>query len=213
MTPGRLILATQNAHKLEEVGRILAPFGLGVDGLPDGVVLPPEDAWTYEENALGKARAAAAALGRDVIADDSGIEAEALNGRPGVRSARFAGPEATAADNLALLVASAPEGSGLRYVCSLAFVSAEGAEHAFGGESRGRLGARPRGERGFGYDPAFVPEGPAGLGTDGQPRTMAELTEAEKDAISHRGRAVRAFAEWYLKTAGAPSRRGRPPPG
>jgi XTP/dITP diphosphohydrolase len=198
MAAGSIVLATRNAHKLEEVGRILAPYGLSVGGLPDAVQLPPEDAWTYEENALGKARAAAAALGADVIADDSGIESEALDGRPGVRSARFAGPEATDAENLALLVASAPEGSGLRYVCSLAFVSSEGAEQAFLGESRGRLWARPRGLRGFGYDPGFIPEGPAGVGPDGQARTMAELTEAEKDAISHRGRAVRAFADWYL---------------
>jgi XTP/dITP diphosphohydrolase len=194
----RLVLATRNAHKLEEVGRILAPFGLAVDGLPDSVELPPEDGWTYEENAFGKARAAAAALGRDVIADDSGIEAEALDGQPGVRSARFAGPHATDAENLARLVASAPEGSGLRYVCALAFVSDTGAEHAFFGESRGRLWARPRGDRGFGYDPAVIPDGPAGVGPGGEPRTMAELTGAEKDEISHRGRAVRAFADWYV---------------
>jgi XTP/dITP diphosphohydrolase len=202
MTSPPLILATRNAHKLEEVGRILAPFGLTVERLPDAVVLPPEDGWTYEENALAKARAAAAALGREVIADDSGIEAEALDGRPGVRSARFAGPDASDADNLALLVASAPEGSGLRYVCSLAFASAQGDEHTFFGASRGRLWARPRGDRGFGYDPAFVPEGPPGVGADDGVRTMAELTEAEKDAISHRGRAVRAFAAWYVARPG-----------
>lgn len=192
-----LVLATRNAHKLAEVRRILAPYGLGVEPLPATVTLPPEDAWTYEENALGKARAAARALGRPVIADDSGIEAEALGGRPGVRSARFAGPEATDAENLAKLVAAAPEGSALRYVCALAYVSGGGDERVFLGESRGRLWARPRGERGFGYDPAFVPEGPAGVGPDGEVRTMAELTEAEKDAVSHRGRALRAFADWF----------------
>jgi XTP/dITP diphosphohydrolase len=198
-----LVLATRNAHKLAEVGRILAPYGLTVEGLPESVVLPPEDGWTYEANALGKARAGAAALGRDVIADDSGIEAAALDGRPGVRSARFAGDHASDADNLALLVASAPEGSALAYVCCLAFVSAAGAEHVFTGVARGRLWARPRGERGFGYDPAFIPEGPAGVGADGEVRTLAQLSDAEKDAISHRGRAVRAFAEWYAgATAG-----------
>ena len=195
-----LVLATRNAHKLAEVGRILAPYGLTVEALPESVVLPPEDAWTYEENALGKARAAARALGRAVIADDSGIEAEALEGRPGVRSARFAGPEATDAENLAALVAAAPEGSPLRYVCALAYVSGSGDEHVFLGESRGRLWARPRGERGFGYDPAFVPEGPSGVAPEGGVRTMAELTEAEKDAVSHRGRALRAFAEWFAST-------------
>ena len=145
LASAELVLATRNSHKLEEVGRILAPFELSVIGLPESVILPPEDAWTYEENALGKARAAAAALGRDVIADDSGIEASALDGRPGVRSARFAGPEASDAENLALLIASAPEGSALRFVCCVAFVSAGGSEQAFFGESRGRLVARPRG--------------------------------------------------------------------
>jgi XTP/dITP diphosphohydrolase len=193
-----LVLATRNAHKLAEVGRILSPFGLSVEALPAEVVLPPEDGWTYEANALGKARAAAAALGRDVIADDSGIEAAALDGRPGVRSARFAGEHASDAENLALLIASAPEGSGLQFVCCLAFVSASGAERAFSGVSRGRLWARPRGDRGFGYDPAFIPEGPAGVAPDGGVRTLAQLSDAEKDAISHRGRAVRAFAEWYV---------------
>jgi XTP/dITP diphosphohydrolase len=192
-----LILATRNAHKLEEVSRILAPFGLAVEGLPRDVVLPPEDGLTYEENALGKARAAAKALRRDVIADDSGIESDALDGRPGIRSARFAGENASDLENLALLIASAPEGSGLRYMCCLAYVSGAGDEHAFSGESRGRLWARPRGERGFGYDPAFIPEGSPGVSPDGDVRTMAELTDAEKDAISHRGRALRAFAGWF----------------
>jgi XTP/dITP diphosphohydrolase len=202
-----LVLATRNAHKLAEVSRMLAPFGLAVEGLPDPVVLPPEDGATYEENALGKARAAAAALGRDVIADDSGIEAAALDGRPGIRSARFAGEHASDGENLALLVASAPEGSGLQYMCCVAYVSGAGTEHTFFGASRGRLLARPRGERGFGYDPAFIPEGPAGVGPDGL-RTMAELTDAEKDAISHRGRAVRSFAEWFIVGAGPVARAG-----
>ncbi len=114
-----------------------------------------------------------------------------------MRSARFAGPEASDAENLARLVASAPEGSGLRFVCCVAYVSATGAEAVFLGESRGRLWARPRGERGFGYDPGFIPEGPVGAGGEDGVRTMAELSAAEKDAISHRGRAVRAFAEWF----------------
>jgi XTP/dITP diphosphohydrolase len=197
-----LVLATRNAHKLAEVGRILRPFGLSVEGLAAEVVLPPEDGWTYEANALGKARAAAAALGREVIADDSGIEAAALDGRPGVRSARFAGEEASDAENLALLIASAPEGSALQYVCCIAFVSETGKEQAFSAGSRGRLWARPRGQRGFGYDPAFIPDGPAGVAPDGGVRTLAELSEAEKDAVSHRGHAVRAFAEWYVAARG-----------
>ena len=193
----KLILATRNAHKVREVGRILAPYGVTVEPLPDRVALPPEDGATFVENALPKARAAADALGRRAIADDSGIEAEALSGGPGVRSARFAGEHASDEANLAKLLAEAPTGSGLRYVCALAYVDpalpASEGERIFVGESRGRLSARPRGDRGFGYDPAFLPDdGPEGL-------TMAELDDSDKDAISHRGRALRAFAEWYAK--------------
>jgi len=179
------------------VGRILAPYGVTVEPLPDRVALPPEDGATFVENALPKARAAADALGRRAIADDSGIEAEALSGGPGVRSARFAGEHASDEANLAKLLAEAPTGSGLRYVCALAYVDpalpASEGERIFVGESRGRLSARPRGDRGFGYDPAFLPDdGPEGL-------TMAELDDSDKDAISHRGRALREFAEWYAK--------------
>jgi XTP/dITP diphosphohydrolase len=186
-----LILATRNAHKLREVSRMLAPYGLGVQPLPDHVVLPPEDGHTFEENALPKAQTAAAALGVPVIADDSGIESAALGGRPGVRSARFAGEHATDAQNLQKLLAEAPAGSALRYVCALAFVGADGEQRVFFGECTGRLAEAPRGDRGFGYDPAFLPDdGPPGL-------TMAELEDATKDAISHRGRALSAFARWF----------------
>jgi XTP/dITP diphosphohydrolase len=190
-----LVLATRNAHKLDEVGRMLAPYGITVVPLAAGVVLPPEDGETYEANALPKARTAALALGRAVIGDDSGIEAAALAGRPGVRSARFAGERATDAENLAKLLAQAPAGSGLRYVCALAFVSAEGEERTFVGECLGRLADGARGGGGFGYDPVFLPD------DDSSGRTMAEFSEAEKDAISHRGRAVRAFAEWLQARA------------
>jgi len=188
-----LVLATRNRHKVSEVTRLLAPLGLAVDPLPDGIELPPEDGDTFEANALPKARAAAAATGRPSIADDSGIEAEALSGRPGVRSARYAGPHATDEENLLKLMHEAPAGSGLRYVCALAFVDpTAGEERVFFGECRGRLAAERRGTRGFGYDPAFLAD------ETGDTRTMAELSEADKDAISHRGQAVRAFAEWYL---------------
>ncbi len=159
--------------------------------LPDGIELPPEDGNTFEANALPKARSAAARTGRPAIADDSGIEAEALGGRPGVRSARYAGLEATDQENLDKLIREAPPGSGLRYVCALAYVDPEnGTERVFFGDSRGRLASDPRGERGFGYDPAFLPDGDFGG------RTMAELSDEEKDAISHRGRAVRALLAW-----------------
>jgi XTP/dITP diphosphohydrolase len=186
-----LVLSTRNGHKVKEVGRVLAPLGLEVVPLPAEVELPPEDGETFAENALGKARAAAAGTGQAAIADDSGIEAEALNGAPGVRSARYAGPQASDAQNLHRLIAEVPPGSGLRYVCALAFVSPEGAERVFTGTCSGRMADRPRGSGGFGYDPVFLAD------EAGTQRTMAELSAAEKDAISHRGRAVRAFADWW----------------
>lgn len=187
----RLVLATRNLEKLEEVRRILVPLGIEVRPLPEAVQLPPEDGETFAENALGKARASAAQTGGPVIADDSGIEADALGGAPGVRSARYAGPQADDAQNLAKLIAEVPPGSGLRYVCALAYVEpADATEQLFCGACAGRMAAVARGGRGFGYDPVFEPA--EGHGS----RTMAELSEAEKDAISHRGRAVRAFVEW-----------------
>jgi XTP/dITP diphosphohydrolase len=198
--PVKLLLATGNAHKVREVSRILAPYGISVEPLPDGVVLPPEVGDTFAANALPKARTAAHELGLRTIADDSGIEADALGGSPGVRSARYAGEHASDEANLTKLMAEAPPGSRLRYVCALAYVdpaqpAAEGGERLFFGESRGRLTDRPRGDRGFGYDPAFLPDdGPDEL-------TMAELDDRDKDAISHRGRALRAFAEWYVAAA------------
>ena len=186
-----LVLATRNPHKLEEVRRILEPLGLEVEPLGDEVVLPPENGRTFAENALGKARAAAGACRRAAIADDSGIEAQALGGAPGVYSARYAGQDASDEENLAKLMRQAPTGSPLRYVCALAFVDEQGSEHVFFGDCAGRMADEPRGSGGFGYDPAFIPE------EDGQHRTMAELSEREKDEISHRGRALRAFARWF----------------
>lgn len=188
----RFVLATRNAHKAEEFADMLAPHA--VDALPDDVTLPPEDGETFAENALGKARAAAAATGRVAIADDSGIESAALGGRPGVRSARFAGEDATDEDNLAKLLDEAPTGSALAYVCALAYVDpADGTEHVVEGRCTGTLAAEPRGTGGFGYDPAFLPDDR----DDG--RTMAEITAEEKAAISHRGRAARALLDWLSR--------------
>jgi XTP/dITP diphosphohydrolase len=186
-----LLLSTRNAHKLREFERLLAPGGWSVDALPDDVQLPPEVADTFEGNALPKARTAAGATGRAAIADDSGIEAAALDGRPGVRSARFAGEHASDEENLELLLASAPAGSALRYVCALVYVDpARDLERVFFGYCTGTLAAEPRGTRGFGYDPAFLPD------DDTSGRTMAELEDADKDRISHRGRAVRELVRW-----------------
>jgi XTP/dITP diphosphohydrolase len=189
----RLVLATRNDHKVREVARLMN--GVDVEPLPAEVTLPPEDGDTFAENALGKARAAASALGRPAIADDSGIEAAALGGAPGIRSARFAGEHASDAENLAKLRAEAPAGSGLRYVCVIAYVDADGRERTFTGACDGTLAAAARGSGGFGYDPAFLP---ADL-PDG--RTMAELSDAEKDAISHRGRAARELLAWLREEA------------
>jgi XTP/dITP diphosphohydrolase len=190
--PRSLVLATRNPHKVREVARLLAPVGIDVGGLSADVELPPEDGLTFADNALPKARTAAAATGRAAIADDSGIEAEALGGAPGVRSARYAGLNATDEENLDKLMGEVPVGSPLRYVCALAFVDpAGGEERVFFGECRGRLSGERRGSGGFGYDPAFIPD------EDARQRTMAELSDEEKDGISHRGRAVRAFAEWW----------------
>jgi XTP/dITP diphosphohydrolase len=184
----RLVLATRNEHKRREFARLLG--GVEVDVLPEEVVLPPEDGATFAANALGKARAAAAATGRVSIADDSGIEAAALDGAPGVRSARYAGEDATDEQNLAKLLGEAPAGSGLAYVCALAYVDpAGGEERMFEGRWTGSLAQTPRGERGFGYDPAFLPD-------EHPDMTAAELSDERKDQLSHRGRAVDALRDW-----------------
>jgi len=181
----KLVLATRNAHKAREFAALMAPHD--VLALPADVQLPPESGETFAANALAKARTAARATGLPAIADGSGIEAAALDGAPGVRSARFAGEDASDEENLRKLLREAPAGSAVAYVCALAYVDADGAEHLVEGRCTGTLAAEPRGDGGFGYDPAFLPDDNA----DG--RTMAQLEPAEKDAISHRGRAARAL--------------------
>jgi XTP/dITP diphosphohydrolase len=195
----RILVATRNEHKLRELAEVLSEVELAP--LPDGVELPPEDADSFAGNALIKARAAHAATGEPALADDSGIEAAGLGGRPGVRSARYAGPNATDEENLVLLVRELQGAAdrSLAYVCALAYVDEHGAEHIFGGRCEGTLASEPRGTRGFGYDPIFVP---ADTGPEDE-RTMAELPPKEKNAISHRGRAARALAEFLA--IGAPA--------
>jgi XTP/dITP diphosphohydrolase len=187
-----VVLATRNAHKLREFQRLLP--GTPLEPLPDQVELPPETGDTFEQNALIKARAAARATNRPAIADDSGIEAEALQGRPGVRSARYAGEHATDTENLDKLRAEVPPGSGLRYVCAVAYVEPGEEPRTVEGACEGRMSPEPRGERGFGYDPVFIPADTA------DDRTMAELSDEEKDRISHRGRAVREAAAWLPRS-------------
>jgi len=192
-----LILASRNQDKLRELAEILPGVQLGA--LPPWFETPAEDGESFAANALIKARAAHAALGEAAIADDSGIEVAALGGRPGVYSARYAGEGASDEQNLEKLlreVSEAGENRRAAYVCVIALVDERGAEHTFEGRCEGRLTMTPRGARGFGYDPAFVPE----EGGSADERTMAELSAAEKRAISHRGRAARKLAA-HLGTA------------
>jgi XTP/dITP diphosphohydrolase len=184
-----MILATRNEHKLRELAEILP--GVELLSLPPEVEMPPEDGDSFAANALIKARAARAATGKATIADDSGIEALALGGRPGVLSARYGGEGASDEENLAKLlreVEAAGDERRARYVCVVALIDDDGEEFTFEGRCEGRLLMEPRGDGGFGYDPAFVPDDR----DDG--RTMAELDPAEKHAISHRGRAARLLA-------------------
>jgi XTP/dITP diphosphohydrolase len=187
----RAVVATRNEHKLRELREILE--GVELLPLPLDVELPPEDAETFAENALEKARAAHAATGMAAIADDSGIAARALDGRPGPRSARYAGADASDEDNLNLLLSELAHESdrSVAYICALAFVDEDGDERLVEGRCEGTLATEPRGTGGFGYDPAFVPvdTGPE------DDRTMAELDPDQKHAISHRGRAARKLAE------------------
>jgi XTP/dITP diphosphohydrolase len=189
----RLVLATRNAAKLEELRRILAPLvPVEVLGLSDVPAYPevPETGATFEANALIKAREAAARTGLPAVADDSGLAVDALNGMPGVLSARWAGHAASDASNLRLVleqIEDVPdERRGAAFVCAAVLVTPGGVERVVAGTVTGTLLRAPRGSNGFGYDPIFLPAG----GT----RTTAEMSPAEKDAISHRGKAFRALA-------------------
>ncbi len=197
----QLVFATNNAHKVTEVRAILAEALSGMDvaiqtlseaGLD---VDPPETGDTFEANALQKARFIHERQGGWVIADDSGIEVDALDGRPGVHSKRFS-PQATAQANNTLLLeklVDVPAPRTARFRCCLALVG-PGVEATVDGRCEGVIGFAPSGTDGFGYDPLFVP-------TEADGRTMAELSPAEKNAISHRGRAFSQLPE-LLKTHG-----------
>ncbi len=195
----KLVLATRNAAKLEELRRILAPLvPVEVLGLGDVPAYPevPETGATFEENALIKAREAVARTGLPAVADDSGLAVDALNGMPGVLSARWAGSATSDPANLRLVleqIADVPDGRrGASFECAAVLVTPGGAEQVVRGTMTGALLGSPRGSNGFGYDPIFVP--------DGETRTTAEMTAAEKDAISHRGRAFRALAPHIATT-------------
>jgi len=194
----RVVLATRNAHKVVELRRILGDAGLdvelvGVDAYPDAPEVP-ETGDTFEANALLKARAVSKATGELAVADDSGICVDALNGMPGVLSARWAGDlcgdDGRDAVNLRLVlgqIADVPdERRGASFECAAVAVFPDGDELVAHGRIRGTLTRAPRGTGGFGYDPIFLPTG--------SDRTTAQMSAAEKDAISHRGRACRALA-------------------
>jgi XTP/dITP diphosphohydrolase len=200
----RLVLASRNEHKLRELAQVIRPWRL--DPLPAEVSLPPETGTTFASNALVKARAAVLATGRPAIADDSGIEVAALGGAPGVWSARYAGEHASDEDNLAKLLRELPRDGDRRaaYVCALAYVEPGGREEVVHGRCEGVLVTEPRGDGGFGYDPAFVPDDHPGE------RTMAELSPEEKDAISHRGRAARALLRVLAEVEADARERSRP---
>jgi XTP/dITP diphosphohydrolase len=188
----KLLLATRNAKKLVELDRILAAenvSGIEVIGLDAVPAFPeaPETEPTFEGNALAKARDAVAATGLPAVADDSGLTVDALNGMPGVLSARWSGGHGDDAANLRLVLGQTgdvpDERRGAAFVCAAALVLPGGDEVVVRGEWRGTLIREPRGANGFGYDPIFVPEG--------ETRTSGEMDPAEKDALSHRGRALR----------------------
>ncbi len=190
----RVVLATGNAHKVGEVQRILGALSADIEVLalsawPDAPT-PVEDGLTFAENALIKARSAAAHTGLPAIADDSGICVDALNGMPGIYSARWGGEHGRDAENLALLLAQVRDvpaaRRGASFVCAAALATPDGHERVVEGTVDGVLTTEPRGTGGFGYDPAFLPHG--------YDRTTAELDPEEKDAISHRGAAFRALA-------------------
>jgi XTP/dITP diphosphohydrolase len=198
----RLLVATRSEHKLAELRELLDLQRARLVSLDDVGVTDEVDETgsTFEANAGLKARAGARATGLPTLADDSGIEVDALDGGPGVRTRRYAGPNATDAENNAKLLAAldglAPERRGARYVCVLALALPERAGRRGGlpirivrGTARGRIATEPRGSGGFGYDPIFEPasERPGG-------RTLGLWTPAEKHAISHRGRAARRIA-------------------
>ncbi len=190
----RLVLATANQHKLAELARILASSqvavqAIGLGGFPDAPDVA-ETGVTFAENALLKAHAIAEFTGLPSVADDSGLCVDALNGMPGVLSARWSGAHGNDEANLALLLAQladVPDGRrAAHFSCAAALVLPAGAEHVSQGVVQGRLTREARGANGFGYDPIFVP--------DGAQMTTAEMTSAAKDKISHRGKALRGLA-------------------
>ena len=195
----RIVCASANPHKVEELARLL-PSWVDLVPRPSDIGDIDEDAPTLEGNAIIKAVEIANHASEWAISDDTGLEVDALNGAPGVRSARFAGEQATDAENRALLLAKldgVPNRSA-RFRTVVALVSSKGDIHFVGGECAGTIAESERGDSGFGYDSLFVP-------TDGDGRTFAEMTGLEKDALSHRGRALIQVPELLARIFGLPT--------
>ncbi len=191
----KVVIASNNAHKVAEVKTILAPTGWTFLSLKEAGAdypEPEEDAGSFEGNARIKARAAHEALGMAALADDSGLCVDALDGAPGVYSSRFSGPECNSAKNNALLLeklADVPDDERrARFICTIVFIDEDGSETVACGTCEGRIGYEERGDGGFGYDPLFISDDCDGL-------TTAEVSAQQKNEISHRGRALRALAE------------------
>ena len=191
----RLVVASANPDKVAEIAAILEAAGVELEPRPASVPDVVEDADTLEGNARLKAVAIADAAGMPAVADDTGLEVDALGGAPGVRSARYAGEEATYADNVAKLLAelervgaSTPQERRARFRTVALVRWPDGTELAVDGTVEGHIALEARGDAGFGYDPLFVPDGAGG-------RTFAEMAPGEKHAVSHRGRAFRALAD------------------
>lgn len=191
-----IVLATRNKKKVEEISRILSGIGINILTLDDFSSCPEveEDKDTFEGNAIKKAVEIAKCTNKIAVADDSGLEVYALNGNPGVRSARYAGEKADDAANIEKLLKEMEgipdEKRGARFVCCIALAFPDGEVVIFTGSVEGRIASRPMGRMGFGYDPVFF-----SMGYD---RTFAEMTPEEKDGLSHRGEALKRFKE-YIK--------------
>ncbi len=195
----RIVCASANPHKVEELARLL-PSWVDLVARPSDIGDIDEDAPTLEGNAIIKAVEIANHASEWAIADDTGLEVEALNGAPGVRSARFAGEHATDEENRALLLVKL-EGEAnrsARFRTVVALVSSKGDIHFVGGECAGTIAESERGDSGFGYDSLFIP-------ADGDGRTFAEMTGPEKDAVSHRGRALIQIPELLARIFGLPT--------
>ena len=195
----RIVCASANPHKVEELARLLPPW-VDLVPRPSDIGDIDEDAPTLEGNAIIKAVEIANHASEWAIADDTGLEVDALNGAPGVRSARFAGEQATDAENRALLIAKldGTTNRSAQFRTVVALVSSKGDIHFVGGECAGTIAESERGDGGFGYDSLFIP-------TDGDGRTFAEMTGPEKDAVSHRGRALAQIPELLARIFGLPT--------